>query len=274
MKSSQAETAFARFSSKLHPHYATEFRDRESDHLVILLSPKSKFTMYNIDFDASTLFLADQKKFYYLHNPGSQTELLHQFIVASGFKTVTMIGSSKGGVGALLWSAILSRWCKEADDAYKIVCLSFSPQTKLFPKSDVITFPSYHGVFKSSAKNAGRQRNLEKYGDIKPYIANSHAQTMLFYSEDHEVDRHEAEHLCDTDVKLVSLPLTFHGAITPYLIDRTDPNSIHSTVNKMFKNAEHDEDLASTLPQDKEILAAMLDKVSVPYITDLVQMFR
>lgn len=267
MENTLCDTHFVAFSNGLHKYYSAEFRDHQSDHLVIIFSPNSKFAMYNIDFGTSTLFFSDRKLFYYLYNPASQINLLHNFIVACGFTTVTMVGSSKGGAGVLLWSSILSNRC---EDAYKVICYSFSPQTKLYPKSKKIKYPSYVGVLKSAETDEGRRKNLQKYGDIKPYVAASKAQTTVIYSRGYEVDRHEAIYLEDTGVTMVDLPLTFHGSITPYLVDKSNPDHLRSIVKKMFRNGAKDADLASTLPDNEDDLFEILDAVSVPYIVDLV----
>lgn len=261
---------FEELKSTLHPNYLTDFRNNNSNELVIVFSPNARFSMFNIQFSADVLFIADRKLHYYIYNPGRQVSLINNFVTQCQYDKVTLIGSSKGGSGALLWSSLLS---KSKNRQYSVKCFSFSPQVSLYPESKVIDYPSYKNMLKTASNNINLTKCLEVYGDISSYISNSLASTIVFYSGMYSIDRHEAQLLREMNVTLVQLPLTFHGSITPYLINKNIDKHLQSIVAKLFSNASKDPDLASTLPSSENELIRTLSQLDTPHITDLLKIF-
>lgn len=261
---------FQEFKSTLHPNYLTDFKNNDSNEIVIVFSPNARFAMFNIQFPTDVLFIADKKLHYYIYNPGRQVSLIHNFITQCKYEKVTLIGSSKGGSGALLWSSLLS---KSRDKQYSVKCFSFSPQVSLYPESKVIDYPSYKNMLLTARNNNNLNKCLETYGDISSHVSSTLASTIVFFSGMYSIDRHEAQLLQDMNVTLVQLPLTFHGSITPYLVDKNIEKHLQSIVAKLFSNASKDPDLASTLPSSKNELIKTLSQLDAPHITELLKIF-
>lgn len=263
---------FEKLQMSLHKNYAAEFRFREgSKKLIIVFSPTAKFNLWKYELHENILFLADKKLNYYMLNPGRQTKLIYNFVVSTGFSSVVFLGSSKGGTGALLWSSLFSKVSGGSNIATS--CLAFSPQTLIYPYNDHIKFPSYQGMFSTLNNNESLKICLSQYGELQKFVDGNKVITVIIYSSNYSVDKKEAERISGKNVIHISIPLSFHGAITPFLIDRNDLNSIRKISSKLFINSVNDEDLKASLPSDSDELFDMLDSIRVTSLNKLIEVF-
>ncbi|MFQ1817487.1 hypothetical protein ACK37D_04715 [Aeromonas veronii] len=261
---------FEKLKFNFHKNYEIYFRPLQgSKELIVIFSPTAKFNLYNHKFNKNALFLADRKLNYYMLNPGRQTKLIRDFVLSSGFSSVVFLGSSKGATGALLWSSIFSSSIDGS--CVKVSCFAFSPQTLLYPYNENIIFPSYKKMYDSLDSNQSLKTCLIQYGNIPKIVESSKAFTVVVYSSGHIVDKNEAERIFGERIVHVRIPLSFHGSITPFIIDRKDPDAVKKISKKLFVNAVKDEDLRATLPATTSELCNILDGLHFSSLNNFIE---
>jgi hypothetical protein len=254
---------------KLHKNYTSKFKsNRESDSLVITFSPTKKEFLSNINFSENVLYLIDKKNLYYIYNPASQVQKLNDFIVNNGFKKVYLIGSSKGGTGALLWASLLSNQNKN----YEISCFSFSPIVQLTKENKHINYPSFFDLLKKAENDESIEKCLLKYGNINNYVIKSKCKVIVIYSSKYDTDRTEANSLDKEKIILLGVPLSIHGSINPFIQEK-EPENIRKLADVLYKKSLEDKDLAFSLQKGENKLFEELMNISVPHIKEFIHIF-
>lgn len=265
------QTNFSTLKATMLSSYAIEFVDREDDTLLIVLSPTRKFALFRYPFNYSCLFIADLKVSYYLLHPHRQAEFLKSFILKSGYKKVIFLGSSKGGTGALLWSALLKK-CSQTID---IGCLAFSPQTMIYPEnSNIAILPTYAALIKRMKLSSIYKLNLEHFGNIVKLVNKYQPRTRLVYSAQYEMDCVEALRFADNPwIRLVPIPFSFHGALVPFVVDKKNKVQLVNIAKRLAKEASKDIDLDKFLPPTVESFVDYFENVEVPSLNDYINDF-
>lgn len=234
----------------MHRQYALSYRQNKSDEIAVVFSPSQRLAMFKHKFNCDVLFISDQKLLYYIKNPGHQSKLIASFINRCGYKRAIFIGSSKGGFGSLLWSSLIN----SKKPKFDLSCLAFSPQTRVYPHNSYIDIlPSYVSLMRCGASNPHIKALLEYYGDLTSTIIDTHPVTHVFYSAKNKMDRHEAEAVVGMSrITCFPLNISFHGSITAFITDISDPAQLMNLADKVYSSAEFDSDLRANLPESRD----------------------
>lgn len=262
---------FETIRGQISRNYDLAFEDRGSKTLIVVFSAFAHPALRKHPFKYDSLHIADKKLFYYLHNPGKQTLIVQNFITQAGYERVIFLGSSKGGAGALLWSSLMYR----RDVKFRIYCMAFSPQAKLYPfNENLASLPTYMGNMKLMETSQAQRVNFETYGNVPEYVLGQTPPTRVIYSSKCRMDVIEAQALSGNQaVELVPLNIAFHGSIAPFVTDLTDSKQIYRLATKLYADAEHDSDLRASLPERKEEFPAMFAGLRCPSLNDYIDQF-
>lgn len=257
--------------SSLDPSYDWKFANQlGSDVLLVVMSSKPALALVKYKFKYSCPFISDKTLTYYIKNPGRQSKIIQEFIEKSGYKKVLFIGSSKGGTGALLWPALIGK----RNPKFNISILVFSPITLLYPYNPTLSnLPSYLKSISLMDKNETHKRNMLKYGNIVEYLNEFAGWVKVIYSEGCMLDRTEALRLkqfSKENYEFATVPLSFHGSISPFVTPSGDLPAIKKMAEKLFKDAENDIDLKSNLPPSKEDFISMFLNINAPTLNELI----
>lgn len=262
---------FSMLKQKFLDSYRLKFVDRNTDTLLIVLSPHKNFVLTEHDFKYSCLYIADTKISYYCHHPQRQVEFIREFVANKGYKKVVFLGSSKAGAGSLLWSALL----KGLDDDLDVYCLAFSPQTLLYPENDNIKqLPTYLNLLKRRELSRAHQVNLEHFGNIVDLVNKYKPKTYLVYSSHYDMDRVEAQRFSESPwVKLIPIPFNFHGSLLAYVVDKNNDEQLQSLADKMALDVAQDIDLKTTLPAVQKNFIDQFKDLDVPNFNEFIDEF-
>lgn len=249
--------------------YDVSYSDRGSDCLLVVLSPRSTVALQRYAFDQNSLHVADRRLAYYTRSPRKAVSAILKFALASKVRRLIFVGSSKGGAGALLWSAIANGRQTGLD----IQCIAFSPQTLLYPDNPSLeALPSYRKCL-ANAKRSDTDpgsRDFRKFGDIRQHIRGHAPLTAVFYSSGYDMDTTEARRVANLPgLRLFPIDLPFHGSITPFIRARSEA-SFKSLADKLYKDAVQDRDLAASLPERPEELLQALRRLETQNLSQLI----
>jgi len=242
----------------IHKQFATGFRQKSSDKIVVIFSPSAKLALYKYQLNSDTLHLSDQMLQYYLRGAGNQSKLVGSFIAESGYKRAVFLGSSKGGFASLLWSSLIN----SRRPPFDVRGLAFSPQTKLYPHNDALDIlPSYHDLLRKAKSDYKIMASLEQYGDLTSAIGDIHPETHIYYSAKNKMDSREAIRITGMPrIKTFPVNISFHGAVSAFVTDTSDQQQLLSLAAKIYSSAETDADLRVQLPADRgEFIADFVD---------------
>ena len=253
-------SAFLRLQKRLLENYKIELRPASGDTLIVLMSPSPNFILGKYRFRHSVVCMADSRLTYYTHNAMRQCRHMINFAREGGFRTVLFLGSSKGGLGALLWASIAFR----REKGIRIKCLSFSPQTQIYPMNEhMIHLPSYQRMISRLDTESLYAAGIRKYGNVAERVTASRLAATVVYSSGNAMDAAEAFRLASApNIFLYPVDLKFHGSMLAFTSKIGDEFRLRKLVNKLYANAKTDLDLARSLPESREELADILRKVS------------
>jgi hypothetical protein len=242
----------------IHKQFATGFRQKLSDDIVIIFSPSAKLALYKYEFNADSLHLSDLALQYYLRGAGNQSKIIGSFIAGCGYKRAVFLGSSKGAFASLLWSSLIN----SRRPPFDIRGLAFSPQARLYPHNDALDIlPSYHDLLRKARLDYKIMASLDQYGDIASAIGDSHPETHIYYSAKNKMDSHEVAGIAGmARIKLFPVNISFHGAVSAFITDTRDQAQLQRLAEKIYRSAETDADLRAQLPIDRgEFIADFVD---------------
>ena len=263
-----APTAQDAVGPSLPAHYRALYQSYPgSKELVIVFSPTRNFVMVKTDWRRNVLFLADKRANYYAQYPGRAVSGLLRFLREQGIEKTLFFGTSKGGFGALLWTAL----CAQKAPTLMWRCVAFSPQTLLVPLNERLYFPSYKNMMLRAERDPVLMQNLTRYGDAKVIEGLPNVFVTIVYSEKNRVDAEEASRLFGPNIRKLPLPFAFHGTLFPFVMDRSDPTALREFVTRIYKDIIVDPDLAATLPRNPDELAsAILQTQWIPSLDTLL----
>ena len=124
-----------------------------------------------------------------------------------------LLGQSAGGFAALLYGALMSLACPEA----QVGVIAFSPLVSIWPLAAGSRTAQHSRVTTAGLADTRRQQNLERFGDARPWISKATAAgggrftARILYPGLNERDTAQAELLRDEPaVKLIPMPTTLH----------------------------------------------------------------
>jgi len=147
--------------SRLYNHDYVE-KDPDSNVLnLVFSSVVNKFVMRKYDFNGDVLFLAEREMNFYTYNFIGLAKFISEIASRKRYKTVNLIGTSKGSFAAISYGIYLSKLM----ESVKFVVLAFSPQTQLFPLNENIKgLPSYVSLLNRCKSRKVLDYSLKKHG--------------------------------------------------------------------------------------------------------------
>lgn len=248
--------------------YEMVYQDNTSENLVITFTPTSGYFLYHNDLQANKLCIATTKPNYYIYNAGSACNKIADFLQGKHIKNIICIGSSKAGLASILWAELLKR---KMPNTIQIFALSFSPQTLLYPFNDGLYFPSYQILWKSIMQDKGMENCAINYGDLNQVLKDSDLRGLVIYPKQNPCDKNEAERLTTKNIKLKGIDFPLHGSFLPFMPQAKDDEKLLAMVEKLYNNAQKDEDTKATIPASKEKLYQLVKSIQAPTIDELVQ---
>lgn len=249
-------------------HYERGLRVKPgSRDLVVILAHGEKFAFFKYPFDHSVLFLRDKRWNYYCQYAGAMADGFVELLDEYRFERVVFVGVSKAAYGALLQSAMCARYMPSRS----FRAIGFSAQTRLYPHNDRLVFPSYLGMMRRASTDERLRENLEKYGDLRKFVRTPNVSWTLVYCDGNEADAAEVEYVRAPNVRRIPLPFSFHGSVIPFTLDRTDASSVKREVERIYRDAQKDADLLTTLPSNQaDLVRDIMAARWIPTLGDLV----
>lgn len=236
-------------------HYEYYFKDcsQKKEALIVTFSPGAGFAYYKKDFKHDTLYIRSKGDSYYTMQAGRLADNIKAFFVSGGYEKILFIGSSKGGFASLLYGALLARRVPNA----KVVSVAFSPQTRIFPYNEKLTFPSYQRLYKSV--NSGALSNmalscLKKYGDVTSMLKQKNLFCDVYYPEFLERDVREACRLVGYNIRKNPIPIKIHSVGLLCSLDNKNRSSVEKLCERLYSKRKTELDLMHTLPEVKQKL--------------------
>ncbi|QDA35717.1 hypothetical protein E4191_16250 (plasmid) [Paracoccus liaowanqingii] len=229
----------------------------------MVFSPHRWLTLTNYPFDGSVLWLADETQTYFVEVCDDAMEKIREAIRRVSARRVVLLGSSKGGYGAMMCGAILAR----TSDVI-VRCLTFSPQTRVYPRNDNLSFPSYKRLLKRLTTDENLRRTMERLGNVRGIAFEGNIKTNLIYCAGNATDHVEAISLAGETVSLMEMPFSFHASIVPFTLDQ---GNAKETVRKIAKLYDHaDEDGQFSLPPDAAELFRQITENRFPSLRQII----
>jgi tetratricopeptide (TPR) repeat protein len=212
--------------------YETVKAETKSKTLFVTLAPAGGAILKKFGFPGDLLALCDMSGTYYALCAEPITDLIADFVMVEGYNRVAFIGSSKGGMGALLISTLVGRKLPHID----VKCLSFSPQTQIWPYNDNLKMPSYRALMERCKGNELLRNTVAAYGDMNEVTrhAPENAKLKVIYGKGFVMDAIEAEKIINTHVHMQAVDFSGHGTLMVYTIpenmDRAKIEAKFSTI--------------------------------------------
>lgn len=248
--------------------YDMVYQDNASENLVITFTPTSGYFLYHNDLHANKLCISTNKPNYYIYNAGAACNKIVDFLQGKSIKNIICIGSSKAGLASILWAELLRRKLPKTTEVF---ALSFSPQTLLYPFNKELYFPSYQILWKSIMQDKGMENCAINYGDLNQVLKDSDLKGLVVYPKQNPCDRNEAERLTAKNIKLKAIDFPLHGSFLPFMPQAKDDEKLLAMVEKLYNNAQKDEDTKATIPASKEELYQLVKSIQAPTIDELVR---
>lgn len=249
--------------------YEWELSDVEgSRELVVCLSSTAAIQRWVPNTAWNMFYLTDNRMLYYTFRVSWISRLILAYARRRNVERIAVIGGSKGGFGALILAGALAK----GDPDLPIHCLSFCPQTQIYPLNHRI---AHMGGYRRLRDTARRDREvavaIRANGDGRYVTALPNLELTLIYNEFNAVDVGEAEAIVGEGVRRIKLPFAFHNATIPFMFRGMTERRLARSVDVIYSQMSRDPDLAEALPADRaEFVAALRDTHWIPAVEDLV----
>jgi len=239
------------------------------DMLVVNLSWDIQPRLQRFDFGGPTLDIADTQLCYYLAGFDQLLDGIHAIARANAVSRLCLFGSSKGGFAALA----LSRRLAERMPGCAVSALSFSPQTRLWPRQRKLTFPSYRNMLIRAESDPQLDAALRSEGDQWAEASLPNLRQRVIYGSGQARDVLHATGLNGSSVRLDPLPLSFHASIIATLCASAGTDKTVSLIAALFRDAAIDPDMAEDAlnEEEKVVLAEIRALPPQPTIVDLIR---
>jgi len=196
-------------------YFKCDFVVNGSHHLFITLSPNDKYVLRGYSVEADRLSLVDMTASYFVLAKERIVELVDKLVVDYDYKKISIVGSSKGGTGALM---LYEELAKKLD--LPISCVAFSPQMKLFPFNDNLAIPSYRrfaNVFMCNKLISSVLENMRQPFEISKLRGQD--KVTIVYGIGFSMDRSEVSLLdASSDIDILELEFSGHTSSIPLTI--------------------------------------------------------
>lgn len=190
--------------------YDFAFKDNNKDTITITFHPMpNKFLFYKSEFKTDVLFIGQRNlSSYYIINPMAILQKLTTILERKKYKKLYIVGSSKGGFAALLYTFLLSNHIK-----YPVEGTIFSPQTNISDTNIYLNdLPSIRTLRKVAGKYSFIKTFLNEFGDLGKYACQAdNIKLTCIVGELSDLDMNEVNYLKQfvTIKKIEGYP--FHG---------------------------------------------------------------
>lgn len=236
--------------------FSFEFKrslDNNKD-LIVSISSGHGFAFHRMPFDAPVIFIEDKHNLYYMRRFKALCSGLNSLIAANGFDRVLFVGISKAG-----WASLaLAHFLASRDPGREYRCLAFSPQTRIWPRSSPLPFPSYRSLIERSKARKGLRLALEKYGHL-PELTLRNLIVNVYYGALNRADADEAQMLSGSSVALFPLLTSSHLSHLSFVFDASNRGVAYKLVNAAMNRGHVDGD--TTLHGDSERFVDELVKI-------------
>ena len=249
--------------------YLWELNDVEgSKELVVCMSSTEAIQRWAPNTSWNMFYLTDTRTLYYTFKLDWMARVILSYARRRGVERILVMGDSKTGFGALVLAGALAK----ADPERQILCLSFCPQTRIFPPNGRI---AHMGGYKRlrEAMSHDREIRLEvrAHGDGRHVASLPNLDLTLIYNEFNAVDVGEADDVVGDNVRRIKLPFAFHNATLPFMFRGMTERRLARSVDVIYSQVGRDPDLAAALPANREdLVAALRDTDWIPAVEDLI----
>lgn len=230
----------------------------------MVCSPGLEFSLVGTDFGCAVLHLVDQETTYFTRSADETAAAVCHLAVSNEKRSIVFVGGSKGGYAAALLASLAAN---VSDHAVGAVC--FSAQTSLFPLNDRLYFPSYKSFFRRASQHPEMMRDLARFGDLASIKA-SHAKFLFVYGLNDAVDRGEAERVVGANITKYAVPISFHGSMVPFFLNRFDRADVERKVRGIYAGAQPHPEAIAALPRDPDDLVECLMRLDLPSLDELI----
>lgn len=240
----------------------------ESQDLIVCLSAADKLQRWIPTTRWNVLFLADAKTTFYTLNADRIAKGILTFANRRSFRKIIFIGGSKAGFGSLLLSALVSQQAPQRN----IICLSFCPQTQIFPHNERIAHFGSYQLFRALAAGDRRvEEQSQRHGDVRICENIENCSITIVYNEGNKIDAAEVNRLNGRNIRKIPLPFHFHNATIPFVFKTTPVARLARAVDVIYTAALKDSDLAAALPLDKaDMIEAIRNCDWIPSIEQFI----
>lgn len=251
---SDRERIFKEEMAGIARRYVWHYRDQpgSNDLLVIFSSTAKRHAFMGQAWSCNVLFVLDRDDAYFVIGAGRAADAIGAAIDRAGLDRVLFLGSSKGGFGAVLWSALCAR--RRPEKLFR--ALAFSPQTRLYPFNEELDFRSYKLLWRRAETDPRVMASLKAYGDLRIAQKEANALVTFVYGERNQVDRREVGRLFAPQFRKYPVPLRFHGSVIPFTVRHMDEETLSKWLRNLYTRAEDEPDLSGILPTDPAELVA------------------
>ena len=162
--------------------------------LYITLSPHAgNFILTKYPFKGDVIAINDQSDTFYTFSREPIAQFLSGIIQKQNYSKVVLIGSSKGGTGAIQISTRLAEMFPDLT----IQAFAFSPQTKIWPYNSNLEIHSYWTLKERCQGNKLLEKAISSNGDVDVLFKDSftNLSVTILYGNKHAMDTREVEKL-------------------------------------------------------------------------------
>jgi pimeloyl-ACP methyl ester carboxylesterase len=262
----RSEAALARIARS----FTVAPRGEIGDPLAIHLSYDVAPALGRFDFGCATIDIADPQLSYYLAGRDDLIDGLAALIDANDIRRICLVGSSKGGFGALM----LSRRLAERFPKRALSAIAFSPQTRLWPADRKLTLPSYRAMIERAKTDAPLAESLRIDGDQTVDASLPNLRQLVIFGTGHSRDVRHAGALTGSSVTLRPIAVSFHAALLATLVASAGPAKTRVLVAALVRNGLSNADMAlEALTEEEGAMVAELEALPPqPSLAELVTM--
>lgn len=242
--------------------------------LLVVFSPTGRFVLHRSSFACDLLFVADRTGFYYVTRAPEIAAAVISVIERGGYERTLLMGSSKGGFGALVVARAAGRM--RPDMIFRT--LTFSPQVRLYPGNPALYFPSYRRMRAQARRQFELAWTLRRFGDVAAIGDLPNVRSTIVCGSGNPTDMGEAGRLRGPNAAIRTLPVSAHS-IMVYLRLRNRPaGEVRSRIDRIYAKArrrgqEEDRDLFASRPVDPEQMVREIvsPPEPLPGLEDLIE---
>lgn len=198
--------------------FKIKYVDKNSKNLIVIFSPDHGFAFQGYEFNDGydLLYLNDLTSSYYIFILQKLTLFLKETVKTKKYKTVTLIGASKAGTGALQIYTLLKH-----EVTISLNCLVFSPQIKIFPFNANLIIPSYQNFAKLFDIHPYASHKASKAPKITDVSVRKGDRVRVVYGRFNSMDSNEVKKISHSSgIELMPIDFSGHSSSIPFTIKK------------------------------------------------------